>query len=303
MVQATRISILDRQSGPIRWRRYIPARGIPPVLPADSPLRRTAHLVALLSIVVLTVGCRRGPKPKVEFTLEKVAFQVGDTKVRAHVTECGESRLTMIALHEDEQTSQVAAQTILEKHGGRLIQLVHSGNRRVTCSTNGAVFTFDPNRIFSSSGVAATVRGDGIVPSETHAIVSNFAEQFIDYFALRKERCLIALHNNGEGGLAISSYLPGGPAANDTEQVFANPKADPDNFFYVTDSRFFRSLAELKFNVMLQNNATVHDDGSLSVFAGRNGIPYINVEAQDGQLKEQIAMLDAAIGACRGLSR
>jgi len=60
-----------------------------------------------------------------------------------------------------------------------------------------------------------------------------------------------------------------------------NPAADPDDFNFVTDDRFFRAFKVQGFNDILQDNRIRRDDGSLSVFSGRKGIPYINVEAQN----------------------
>jgi hypothetical protein len=45
---------------------------------------------------------------------------------------------------------------------------------------------------------------------------------------------------------------------------------------------------------MLQDNANVPDDGSMSVYFARQGIPYLNIEANNGHLKEQIEMVRAA---------
>lgn len=44
---------------------------------------------------------------------------------------------------------------------------------------------------------------------------------------------------------------------------------------------------------MLQDNVQVTDDGSLSVRAARNGLPYVNVEAQHGHREQQVRMLEA----------
>jgi D-alanyl-D-alanine dipeptidase len=44
-------------------------------------------------------------------------------------------------------------------------------------------------------------------------------------------------------------------------------------------------------NVVLQDNRQVTDDGSLSVYCGKWGIPYVNVEAQHEHLEQQLQML------------
>jgi hypothetical protein len=45
------------------------------------------------------------------------------------------------------------------------------------------------------------------------------------------------------------------------------------------------------YNVVLQNNTTVEDDGSLSVYCGKNRISYINFESESGHFEEQIKMI------------
>ena len=54
-------------------------------------------------------------------------------------------------------------------------------------------------------------------------------------------------------------------------------------------------------NVVLQDNDKVTDDGSLSVLAGRAGIPYINVEAEDGHLQQQVEMIKTVYSAVAAL--
>jgi len=62
-------------------------------------------------------------------------------------------------------------------------------------------------------------------------------------------------------------------------------------FFYVTERKHFDGLKAKGYNVVLQNNDAVTDDGSLSVYCGRQKITYINVEAEHGHKIEQERML------------
>jgi hypothetical protein len=68
---------------------------------------------------------------------------------------------------------------------------------------------------------------------------------------------------------------------------------DPDDFIITTDSTIFNRLQTKNINVVWENVDLVKDDGSLSIYAGKNKIPYINVEAQHGHLNEQCAMMIA----------
>ncbi len=235
--------------------------------------------------------------PTVDFSLQRVAFQIGDTIVHAQVRQFGKGDLTMVNLHDDEQASVEAGVKVLEKIGGQLIELTHSGKRRVVFSIDGKEFSFDPNRIFSAAGVRKTVTGEGKVPEEAYAAVDRFAKQFIDYFGLGKKHSFITLHNNGDGGLSIHTYEAGGEWALDTDELNISGSADPDEFFFVTEKKIYDELKQQDFNVVLQDNSIKRDDGSLSVFAGRHGIRYINVEAEPEHSVEQVRMLEAAVKA------
>ncbi len=76
-------------------------------------------------------------------------------------------------------------------------------------------------------------------------------------------------------------------------QIAINPNSDAHDFFYVTTQQAFNFLASRNFNVVLQNNQYVHDDGSLSVWAAQQQIDYINVEAGREHTATQLAMLAA----------
>lgn len=239
------------------------------------------------------------PAPQVEFALQKVVFQIGETKIHAQLRQFGTNTLTMVNVHDDEQASVEAGVAVLEKTGGRLIELTHTGKRRVVFALKGKEYNFDPNRIFSKAGVRLTLRGEGEVPAEAHAAVDEFAAQFISYFKLDQQPAFITLHNNGEGGLSIHTYEPGGDWAADTDELHVSKTADPDEFYFVTDKRIYEELKKRDFNVILQDNSIKRDDGSLSVFAGRHNIPYINVEAEPEHLEEQIRMTEIAAQVIR----
>ncbi len=257
--------------------------------------KKLLNLVVAFQFVALLVFSGGCSSTAIKNRTQKVAFQIGETEIHAEVTERGKSRLTMVNLHEDEKTSVQAGQIILQKYGGRLIRLVHSGQRRVVFSLNGKQYSFDPNRIFSDPGVRKTLESRGAIPEEAYKTVNQFAVRFIHYFALDKGRGIITLHNNGEGDLSIHTYEPGGEEADVTDQLSINLEADPDDFFYVTSPRFFEEAKKRRFNAVLQHNQLLRDDGSLSIFAGQHAISYINVEAQSGHFREQVRMLDFAV--------
>jgi hypothetical protein len=208
----------------------------------------------------------------------------------------------MVNVHDDENTSVAAGKVIIEQSGGRLIELSHGGHRLVTFILGGENYSFDPNRIFSDAGIQATLEKHSTWSEAAHRAVKRFAAQFLEHFALDREPVIIALHNNSEGALSITSYLPGAEHAASAKSVRVAATRSSDDFFYVTDQRFFDYLKQRDFNVTLQDNANVPDDGSLSVYFGRQGIPYVNIEAEVSHLNAQIEMVRVACEMVEALS-
>lgn len=245
--------------------------------------RATGFGLAVLTIVGLcgcaTVRCSRESIP------------LGQGQVPVLVYQRGALQPTMINVHDDENTSVLAGKAVVKASGGRVLELAHSGRRLIRFELNGATYRFDPNRIFSDEGIAATLRRQGNYSEAAHVAVKQFAAELISRFQLDLAPAIVALHNTTNGGLAIDSYQPNRPRESAAARVHRSPRCSPGDFFYVTDARFFDYLAARDFNVMLQDNATVPDDGSMSVYFGRKGIPYVNIEADETHLPQQTEMV------------
>lgn len=243
---------------------------------------------AALLAALLICGCATVPQKS------SVPFRVGDTTVHFLVHQHRCPGPTYLNVHDDENTSVLAGKRILKAHGGRLIELTHSGKRLVQFSLDGQKYRFDPNRIFSSVGVRATLERTRNYSEAAQQAIENFTHEFLTAFALNQEPAIIALHNTGGGGLTINSYLADGNRPNTASATHVSPKRFPGDFFYVTDRRFFDYLKARDYNVTLQDDANVPDDGSASVYFARKGIPYVNVEADVNRLSEQIEMVRVA---------
>jgi hypothetical protein len=196
----------------------------------------------------------------------------------------------MFNMHDDENTAVEAAKNIVKINGGTLVELKHTGERLISFHLNGTPYRFDPNRIFTPAGVTKTLLQYSQTSPEAEAEVSKFAQDLVSRFVTGMD-VVVALHNNSNGGYSVASYMKGGEFEKDGAQVFMNPQRDLDDFFYVTEEKYFNALKAKGYNVVLQNNRSVTDDGSLSVYCGRQKITYINVEAEQGHQVEQEKML------------
>lgn len=226
-------------------------------------------------------------------------YHLGNRRISLQLLKYGKSNdIVMISLHDDELTSVRAAKNVLEKKGGVLIRIENDKKRYVTFSHKGQVFTFDPNRIFTKSGIRSNLE-------EQNISITNTAIKSVDGFAeflLKKippARTLIALHNNADRGLSVHTYMKGGFHERNAVAVNKNDLHDPDNFFFTTDRRLSRSLGKVGYNVIYQNNKKAIDDGSLSIYYGRRSRSYINIEAQDGMLDAQERMIESVVRRVR----
>ena len=203
--------------------------------------------------------------------------------------------LNALNLHDDEGTSVEAALAVLRERGGRVVELVHSGDRNATFTVGGETYEADPNRMFTDRGRARTLASLSTNGRAGREALEAFADRVLALYAEVPPAVVVTLHNNTEDGYSAASYQPGAEYASDAAAVTVHPGTDPDDFFFVTDRALYDRLVAAGFNAVLQDNDAATDDGSLSVWAAREGTAYVNVEAQRGHLAEQTRMIRALV--------
>jgi hypothetical protein len=210
-----------------------------------------------------------------------------------------------VVIHGDEETAPLATEEHLKRYPGVMIQLVNPGNRWVTFKLSGLPYTydFDPNRIFTRAGLEQNVRALNRRTRRSRyprlfEEVEKFRDQLLKLIlgARPAELAVIAVHNNStsprsdfsfETFVNSRGYFPG------VEAMQYRRSQSPFNLFVVTEPADYEELARRGMNVVLENAELVADDGSLSVFCGREKIRYANVETRQGELSRQVEMLDA----------
>jgi len=222
-------------------------------------------------------------------------FKLGSTIIQLKQFEYGANKnIVMINLHDDEITAVDAANKVLQNTGGILIKIENKNQRLVTFRLNKRQYKFDPNRIFSRSGIIATLK-----KNKSYSILAVKQIQAFASFVIKKipadTKTLIAIHNNDEERLSISSYQKGGYYEKDVKKLNIQLSEDPDNFYFTTDKNIFYILSSLRYNVVLQENEKARNDGSLSVYYGRRNMSYVNVEVNRGQLERQSEMIKVLI--------
>ena len=190
------------------------------------------------------------------------------------------------------------------------------------------IYTFDPNRIFTDSD---SVRAETLldrrglyqapqklkkivhkthIPTEeecyevARTVLKSFADSILYELDTLNINLLVALHNNHSypahcehdkvvpESYNLASYLR--PNSHDNlscSDIYINPRHALSDFVVVTDFCHFEEAFAHRCNVVLQHT-NPPDDGSLSVWAARRQIGYINVEAKRGNLSEQLFLLE-----------
>ncbi len=225
---------------------------------------------------------------------KEYSYPLGDAVIKILVYEKeNPQNVTYFNMHDDENTCVEAVRTKLQQGmKGKLIELQHSGQRLITFSHKGIFYSIDPNRMFSKAGIEKNLRYYGNYSEEALVLVDDFAQWLVKNF-LKDSKIIIALHNNrNTAGFSVKSFAPGGNFQADAPDTFINPEMGTGDFFYVNEKVSFDFFREEEYSVVLQNNQSIVDDGSLSVYSGSNKLYYVNIEAEHFHLEQQIKMLE-----------
>lgn len=250
-------------------------------------LRLDSYLIVAAALVLLG-GCRPATYD-IETATTPLIVGADTVYVVEHTAEAPGP--TYLNLHDDENTAVSAALAVIGEHGGRLLELRHSDERRVRFVMDGVEYSIDPNRIFSSAGLDSTIVSNGSVSDAARREAASFAERILEIVGIDTLEALVTVHNNGPGEYSARSYAAGGPYAPDARFVHITSAIDEDDFFFVTTEWLYVELRDGGYNVVMQHPGTVTDDGSLSVLAADRRIPYANVEAEHGHFELQEEML------------
>lgn len=255
-----------------------------------------------------------------EIKVKEIVVPLGEDTVmiQKYSISDGLSNFCYVHVHENEVASLEAGFRMIMKQGGDLLTLRHSKDggvsRMISFRNGGQIFVFDPNRIFTESDsvllrtIKSKTTDEALIQyalSEVKKLAALVWSELGDYSAL------VALHNNknqpascekeGKCGFrfesesySITSYVKKFDEPNESalsvKAIYINPAINNSEFFVVTMPDDFTYLMNQAYSVVLQNENPV-DDGSMSVFAVKNKMRYINAEAKLGKVEDQHYML------------
>lgn len=206
--------------------------------------------------------------------------------------------LKFLVVHDNEDTGVKAGFDYIRWYGGELIDSQYGAVRDYYFTYMDDQYRIDPNAIYTEVGVNTRLKKNQFSSNEVEKALLNAGKQIVDFYDPKTTGYFLTLHNNADGGFGISSYLPGYDLASTADSVYINFEMDGDDLIYVTEPRLFSSLKKANVNVILQSKFATND-GSLSVYAMQNNIPYINVEVQHGHLEENFRLIELAVAALK----
>jgi hypothetical protein len=224
-------------------------------------------------------------------TIIITSHQLFNNKIDIKKSIYHRSSLNFLVLHDDENTGVEAALQYCENNGGSITELVY-GNKRFITFGEKSKYSFDPNQIFNKDGIARTLKKYSRTPYATSHVedISKLSENILERYKPDSLGYIITLHNNTENNFDINSYQPNGYLFGTADSIYVNEQMDADDFIFVTEPEFFSYLKEQQINVVYQSpNGPI--DGSLSVYAQQNKIPYINIEVQHGHVDENLRLI------------
>lgn len=208
---------------------------------------------------------------------------LGSTRVKLVQYSKGRGK-QFVHVHESENTAKRAALTYVKRHGGRLLTLVHNGERNITFVLRHQRYAFDPNRIFTKTGIRTTLRLQSHYSPAAAIEVEKLAKAILRSITPGK---VIAVHNNKEE-YSIAAYFKGHSLSKEARALHYRRKNTYRNFYLVTRYSTYHRLERLGFNVVWQARR-VGNDGSLSVRLAKRD--YVNVEAAYDAFSKQLRML------------
>ena len=194
-------------------------------------------------------------------------------------------------MHDNENTAALAGRIVSKKYGGEYFELMHEGKRLISFQYGEDSIHIDPNRIYTDNGIWTQLQKNNITDTMVFKTVQSWRNSLLSILDIDHRELVIALHNNTNQKYSFKSYMPGEEFENEAAALHKGSLNDKDDFYFVTDPHIMYLLETGRYNIVLQSNSTMTDDGSLSVYCAQKGIPYVNVETQQNRLIRQIKML------------
>ncbi|CAM4136677.1 hypothetical protein SAMN06265348_10386 [Pedobacter westerhofensis] len=247
--------------------------------------------LALLFLCCFALNLKAQHPPVFEgMTSDSAYVTLGDLDVGLINYKYSDQNIHFLAIHDDEDTGVKAAFRYINDNGGTLLDCQYGGVRNYKFIYEDEEYQTDPNSIYTKKGIKAGLQKYGIWDDNVILELEKAGKAILNTYNPKKAGYIFTLHNNADGGFGVSSYLKGYELEGTADSVHINFEMDNDDMLLVTELAVFNLLKKENVNVVLQSKDAV-DDGSLSIYAMQNNIPYINAEVQHGHIDEHLRLI------------
>jgi hypothetical protein len=218
-------------------------------------------------------------------------FQLGETLHRLLHYQNGSHSSLLVRVHGNEKDAGEVGVKWVQEQGGLFVD-VDNPTREINFKLNDINIQFDPNRVFSITGIKKTLQEyESLCNQDVVAEIGKFQQALLKQ--CEKANAIVALHNNED--FNIHYYGASGENALACDKLHINNSLNPHNFIIVTQLSDFRLLKELNLSVVLECQHPTQDSGSLSEYCLKHNVRYFNIEAQFGCFQEQWEMLSGVM--------
>lgn len=229
-------------------------------------------------------------------TTDSTKIMLGDLELNLVRYSYNTPGINFLAIHDNEDTGVKAAFDYIAMNNGSIVDCQYGGARNFKFTVDDITYQTDPNSIYTDEGIPIGLEKYGVSDEAAIARMKNTGKTIMKTYNHDKTGYIFTLHNNADGGFGIQSYLPENELGSTADSVHVNYEMDEDDMILVTELKLFNLLKKENVNVVLQSQEAV-DDGSLSIYAMQQHIPYINVEVQHGHLDENLRLIQLGVKA------
>jgi hypothetical protein len=112
--------------------------------------------------------------------------------------------IQFLQLHSNETTASDVATTISEEYGIDYLQIRNGDKRLIEFTLETDQYRFDPNRVFSTPGIVASLQRHSKYTEEAFQTVFYFRDFLLGLIDGKKT--IVALHNNTDGDFSLAEY-------------------------------------------------------------------------------------------------
>ena len=255
----------------------------------------TVPFILLLTCSFI-VSAQQHPPLFEGMTTDSTKIILGDLELNLVRYSYNTPSINFLAIHDNEDTGVKAAFDYIAMNGGSILDCQYGGARNFKFTEDNITYQTDPNSIYTDEGISIGLEKYGASSEAVIAEMKNTGKTIMKTYNHDKHGYIFTLHNNADGGFGIQSYLPENELGSTADSVHVNYEMDEDDMILVTELSIFNLLKKENVNVVLQAQEAV-DDGSLSIYAMQNHIPYINVEVQHGHTDENLRLIQLGVKA------